>query len=285
MENILQVEDLTKNYSDFKLDNVSFAIPKGSIMGLVGENGAGKSSTINAILNLIKVDGGSVTLLGKRNEEIDKATREQIGVVFDGSNLPGSLTPQKINKVLSNIYTSWDENLYFSYLKNMQLPKGKKIKKFSKGMKVKLSIAVVLAHRPKLLILDEATSGLDPIVREEILDMFLDFVQDEEHGILASSHITSDFEKVADYITFIHNGNVIFSKPKDELIYNYGIIKCGASTFDSIDKEDIIAYRKQDYEWQVLVTDKIAAKRKYKKVVIDNATIDEIMLMYVKGES
>ena len=146
-------------------------------------------------------------------------------------------------------------------------------------------IAVALSHHSELLILDEATSGLDPVVRDDILDMFLNFVQDENNSILVSSHITSDLEKVADYIVFIHNGKVVFNKPKDELKYKYGIIKCGAAQFDAIDKNDIIAYRKQDYEWQVLIADKSKAQKKYPKAVIDPATIDDIMLLYVKGES
>ena len=194
------------------------------------------------------------------------------------------LSARKLNNVLKNIYSTWDENGYFSLLQKMSLPTDKKIKEFSKGMKMKLSIAVALSHHSKLLILDEATSGLDPIVRDDILDMFLDFVQDENNSILVSSHITSDLEKVADYIVFIHKGKVVFSKPKDELKYQYGIIKCGVAQFDAIDKEEIIAYRKLDYEWEVLVADRTAAHKKYPKAVIDPATIDEIMLLYVKGE-
>jgi ABC-2 type transport system ATP-binding protein len=151
-------------------------------------------------------------------------------------------------------------------------------------MKMKLSIAVALSHGSKLLILDEATSGLDPVVRDDILDMFLDFVQDESNSILVSSHITSDLEKVADYIVFIHNGKVVFNKPKDELRYKYGIIKCGAAQFDALDKQDIVAYRKQDYAWEVLVADKGSAQKKYPNAVIDPATIDDIMLLYIKGE-
>ena len=220
----------------------------------------------------------------KRKSKIDNTVREQIGVVLDGSNFPGSLSSQKLNNVLKNIYKSWDEQMYFSLLKKLALPSNKKFKEFSKGMKMKLSIAVALSHHSKLLILDEATSGLDPVVRDDILDMFLDFVQDEDNSILVSSHITSDLEKVADHIVFIHDGKVVFSKSKDDLIYRYGIIKCGVAQFEALDKSDIIAYRKQDYEWQVLVADKAMAQKKYPKALIDPATIDEIMLLYVKGE-
>lgn len=282
--NALIVNGLKKKYNDFVLDGVSFSVPRGAIVGLVGENGAGKSTTIKAILGLIKKDSGTVTILGKQEHEIDNAVRNQIGVVFDGSNFPEGLSPKKLNNVFRNIYAAWDENEYFLLLKKLSLPEDKKIKDFSKGMKMKLSIAVALSHHSKLLILDEATSGLDPVVRDDITDMFLDFVQDENNSILVSSHITSDLEKVADYIVFIHNGKVVFSKSKDELRYKYGIIKCGAAQFDAIDKQDFVAYRKHDYAWEVLVVDKDAAQKKYPKAVIDPATIDNIMLLYIKGD-
>lgn len=280
----LNINGLTKRYRDFTLDSVSFHVPCGAVVGLIGENGAGKSTILHAILGLIRKDGGTISILGEAEEAISFDTRNQIGVVFDGNNFPDELTPIALSKLLKNVYTSWDESKYLSTLDKLSLPKTKKIKAFSKGMKMKLSIAVALSHNSKLLILDEATSGLDPVVRDDILDLFLDFVQDESNSILVSSHITSDLEKVADYIVFIHKGKVIFSKPKDELKYNYGIVKCGAVQFDDMHKADIIAYRKQDYEWQVLVSDKTAAQAKYPKAVIVPATLDDIMLMYIKGE-
>ena len=283
--NALVVNGLTKKYRDFVLDGVSFSVPCGTIVGLIGENGAGKSTTINAILGLIKKDAGTISILGKQEEDIDNSIRNQIGVVFDGSNYPDVLSAKKLNNVFKKIYGAWDENRFFSLLREMSLPTGKKIKDFSKGMKMKLSIAVAFSHNSKLLILDEATGGLDPVVRDDILDMFLDFVQDESNSILVSSHITSDLEKVADYIVFIHKGKVVFCKSKDELRYKYGIIRCGAAQFDAIDKDEVIAYRKQDYEWEVLIADRDLAQRKYPKAVIDPATIDEIMLLYVKGET
>lgn len=283
--NVLAVNNLTKKYQDFVLDKISFSVPCGTIVGLIGENGAGKSTTINAILGLINYDSGNIELLGKRDTELDDSVRNQIGVVFDGSNYPDVLSAQKLNRVFKQIYSTWDESKFFALLKKMSLPMDKKIKEFSKGMKMKLSIATALSHNSKLLVLDEATSGLDPVVRDDILDMFLEFVQDENNSILVSSHITSDLEKVADYIVFIHEGRVVFCKSKDELRYKYGIIRCGAAQFDTIDKEEVIVYRKQDYEWEVLIADREKAQRKYPKAVIDPATIDEIMLLYVKGET
>lgn len=282
MDAILQVENLTKHYPDFTLDHVSFSVPKGMIMGLIGENGAGKSTTINAILDLIHKDDGVVTFWGQELSSA-KQLKEDIGVVFDGINFYETLTPAKVGKIAEAAYSRWDNRLYKDYLKRFQLPTDKEIKQMSKGMKVKLCIAVALSHKPKLLILDEATSGLDPVMRDDILDVFLEFVQNENHSIMMSSHITTDLEKVADYITFIHQGKVVFSKRKDDLRYHYGIIRCGAAIFDQIDKQEILAYRKEDYQWNVLVADKEKAKKKYKNAVVDDATIDDILLLYVKG--
>ena len=284
MDAILQVNNLTKQYSDFKLDNVSFSLPKGTIMGLIGENGAGKSTTINAILDLIKKDDGTVTFWGQELSSDPRRLKEDIGVVFDGINFYETLTPAKIGQISKAAYTQWDQHLYNEYLTKFQLPTKNEVKTFSKGMKMKLCIAVALSHHPKLLILDEATSGLDPVMRDDILDVFLDFVQDEQHSILMSSHITTDLEKIADYITFIHQGKVMFCKTKDELRYRYGIIRCGAALFDAIDKTEVLAYRKCDYQWDVLVADKEKAIRKYKSAVVDDASIDDILLLYVKGE-
>ncbi len=282
--NALTVSGLTKKYREFTLSDISFEVPQGTIVGLVGENGAGKSTVINAVLGLIQKDAGTVTIFGKNEQEIDFAARNQIGVVFDSNNFPDGLTPKKLNGLLRNVFPSWDDELYFSSLKKLSLPPDKKIKTFSKGMKMKLSIVVSFSKHSKLLILDEATSGLDPIVRDDILDLFLDFVQDEDHSILVSSHITSDLEKIADYIVFIHEGRLVFSKPKDELLEKYGIVKCGAAQFDALESRDIIACRRQDYEWQALVADRDTAEKKYPDAVIVPATIDEIMLLYIKGE-
>lgn len=283
MDNILEVRNLTKQYADFTLDHVSFSIPKGTIMGLIGENGAGKSTTINAILDLIHKDDGTVTFWGQELSSA-KQLKEDISVVFDGINFYETLTAAKVGKISQTAYKQWDDRLYREYLNRFQLPTNKEIKTFSKGMKMKLCIAVALSHRPKLLILDEATSGLDPVMRDDILDVFLEFVQDEEHSIMISSHITTDLEKVADTITFIHQGKVLFCKAKDELLYHYGIIRCGAAIFDEIYKSEILAYRKEDYQWNVLVADKEKARRRYKNAVVDDAAIDDILLLYVKGE-
>lgn len=283
--NALTVDHLSKRYKGFVLDKVSFQVPCGAIVGLVGENGAGKSTTINTILGIAKKDEGYVRFFDGQSIENDPGIRSQIGVVLENSSFPDDLSPRKLNNIFKNIYSTWDEGKYESYLKKLDLPESKRIKALSKGMKTKLSIAAAFSHNSKLLILDEVTSGLDPVVRDDILDMLFEFVQDETHSVLVSSHISSDLEKVADYIVFIHNGKVVFSKPKDELIYHYGIIRCGKAQFDALDKNDVIAYRKLEYEWEALVNDKASAQKKYPKAVIDAATIDDIMLLHIKGDA
>lgn len=277
---ILQIENLTRQYPGFLLDHISFSIPKGSIMGLIGENGAGKSTTIKAALNLIKRDEGKVTFWGQ-DLSLSEGLKEDIGVVFDGINFYETLTPAKVGNISGAAYKQWDSSLYHNYLQRFQLPADKEIKNFSKGMKTKLCIAAALSHDPKLLILDEATSGLDPVIRDDILDVFLEFVQDENHSILMSSHISSDLEKIADYITFIHQGKVLFCKSKDELRYRYGIIHCKTEVFHTIDPSEILAFRKDDYQWNVLTSDKERARRKYKNAVIDDASIDDLSLIHI----
>ena len=283
-ENILEVKGLTKDYGDFVLDKLTFTVPKGVIMGLIGENGAGKSTTINCILNEISKTDGNIEIFGKDylSEEIE--IKDKIGVVFDENHFPDIFTPNEIGTYMSGIYSKWERNTYVNYLSKFELPADKRVKDFSKGMKVKLAFAVALSHKAELLILDEATSGLDPIIRDDILDILIDFVQDENHSVLVSSHIISDLEKVADYITFIHKGKLVFTHSKDELVDNYGVMSCCAMVFDNLDKSEIIAYRKEDYQYKVLVKDRHIAEKKYPKAIVVPAAIEEIMLFYVKGE-
>ena len=286
MDNILEIKGLHKQYqnSDFSLRDVSFSIPKGTIMGFVGENGSGKSTTIGCILNTLIRDSGKIKVFGEDMTDSSTHIRDRIGVVFDTNPIPVHLTPAKVSSAMRHLYSNWDDALFAEYLKRFKLPKGQRIKAFSRGMTMKLAVAIAMAHRPQFLILDEATSGLDPIVRDDILDAFMDFVQDENNSILLSSHITSDLEKVADYITFIHDGKIIFCESKDALRYNYAIMRLKSAQFVEVDRGDILAYRKHDYAIDVLVADRQAAAKKYRDAVIDNITIEEIMLMLVKGE-
>lgn len=284
MENILEIKNLSKKYNGFELKNVNIELPKGMIMGFIGENGAGKTTTIKSILNVINRDSGEIKIFGLDNKENERKIKEDIGVVLDDSFLSEYLNPSDLNKIMKNIYKNWDEKLYFKYIEDFKLPKEKISKEYSSGMKMKLKIAVALAHHPKLLILDEPTSGLDPVARNEILDIFQEFIQDEEHGIFVSSHITSDLEHIADYITFINNGEIIFTKTRDELLENYGIVKCSEEQFKKIDKKDYIKYKKNRYEYDVLIENKYEFKKNYDICVIDRPSLEDIMLIYIKGE-
>ena len=280
----LDINGLTKRYRDFTLDHVSFSVPCGAVVGFIGENGAGKSTTLKTILGLITKDEGTISLLGKQEQEIDFVTRGKIGVVFDGNNYPDRLTPKQLSSFLDNILISWDEEKYFSMLGKLSLPANRRIKTFSKGMKMKLAVTVARSQKPEHLIMDEPTSGLDPVVRDDILNMILDFVQDEKRSVLISSHITGDLEKIADYIVFIHNGKVVFNKSKQELMRQYGIMKCSEAQFEAMDKENILCYRRQGYERDVLCADRDAMHKKYPDMQIVPAAIDDIMLIYIKGE-
>ena len=283
MENILEIKNLSKKYDSFELKNINIELPKGTIMGFIGENGAGKTTTIKSILNIINKDSGQIKIFGLDNKETK--IKEDIGVVLDDSFLSEYLNPLGINKIMKNIYKNWDEKLYFKYLEDFKLSKEKISKEYSNGMKMKLKIAVALSHHPKLLILDEPTSGLDPIARNEILDIFQEFIQDENKGIFVSSHITSDLEHIADYITFINNGEIIFSKTKDELLESYGIARCSKEQFDKIKKEDYIKYKKNKYEYDVLIENKYEFRKNYNISVIDKTSLEDIMLIYIKGEN
>ncbi|MBQ1236947.1 MAG: ABC transporter ATP-binding protein [Oscillospiraceae bacterium] len=279
MTPILQIDSLCKSYEDFSLQNISFTLPQGCIMGLVGQNGAGKSTTLKAILGLVRPDSGSVKLFGQELQENEGQIKEQIGVVFDSMNLPELLRGKDVGKVLGPLYQSWDQTAFNGYLERFSLPKNKLIKDYSRGMKMKVAIAAALSHGAKLLLLDEATGGLDPIVRDEILDILLEFMQDPTHGILFSSHITGDLEKIADYVTFIHEGQVRFSQPKDELLDSYAVVKCSPQQLVSIDPAALVSIRSHQYGTEALVRrDAVWAD-----AVAERPTIEDMMLFIARG--
>ncbi len=280
-QNSIIVKNVTKKFGDFLLDHISFQVPQGRIVGFIGENGAGKSTTINLILDQLKRDSGEIKIFGKRNNEY--VHKENIGVVFDECKFHDVLNVKDIAKILSGSYKTWDMDLFQEYARRFDIPLNKPIGQFSKGMKMKLSIICALSHKPQILILDEATTGLDPVVRDEILNLFLEYFQDEKHSILFSTHITSDIEKVADYVILIHKGKIIFEEKKDDLIYNYGIIRCRKSDFPTIAPEDYICFRETNLSMECLVKNRDVVKRKYPNLVVDNASIEDIMLFYIKG--
>lgn len=280
MSHLLEVKGLCKEYDGFALQDINFVLPKGSIMGLIGENGAGKTTTIKLLLDQIARTAGEVSIFGMDNIKDQKKIKQDIGTVFEENFFYQDLKPLDIAKILRAMFGKWDDALFSRYLERFQLPKNKRIKEFSRGMKMKLSIASALSRHPKLLILDEATSGLDPVVRGEILDVFLDFIQDEECGVLLSSHITSDLERVADYITFIHKGRVVFSESKDEVLERYGVAHCKLG--ERIDPQYMVSSRENRFGKEILVKNKEQVEREYRDMVIDSASLDDIMTYYAQ---
>lgn len=281
MENSIELNWATRSYGKFTLDNVSFSVPRGCIVGFIGENGAGKSTTIKAILGLIRLDGGKITVLGESSANLSSAAKEKIGVVFDTPCFPDLLNARQLDRVMAGIYKTWDSACFFKYLDRFGLPLNQKLRKFSRGMGMRLSIAAALAHSPELLVLDEPTGGLDPIVRGEILDILLEFMQDENHSILLSSHITSDLEHIADYICFIHKGKIVFFEERNAMLEKHRILKCSEEQLALIDKEDVIGMRQGRFCCEVLTTN----ARKHPDLTADSPTIDEIMIYYVKEDS
>lgn len=283
-ENAIEIQGLTKKYDGFTLDNVSFAVPRGTIMGFVGQNGAGKTTTIKAVLNIIRTDGGSVRILGMDHIEKEYEIKEQIAAVFDEIPFQDCFNAVQLNRVFEGLYVNWSSETFFSYLDRFQLPRRKKIRALSKGMKMKLQIATALSHGAKVLIMDEATTGLDPVVRNEILDIFREYLKDDTNSILMSSHITSDLEKIADAVTFIDKGKVYLTGYKDELLERHALLKCSRKEFETVARQDYISARVGEYNVEVMVADREAAHAKYPDIVCEKTTLEEIMLFYVNRE-
>lgn len=282
MDYTIELSHVTKSFPGFTLDDISLTLPGGAILGLIGENGAGKSTTIKCILDLLRPDSGSVTVLG--GTPSDPAVRARVGVVLDECPFHEMLKAPQVGRILSGIYPTWDSDLFSGYLQKFDLPPGKIIKEFSRGMKMKLSIAAALAHRPDLLVLDEPTSGLDPVVRTEILDEFLAFIQDEHHSVLISSHITSDLEKAADYIAYLHKGKLALTGEKDVLLAEHGRLVCTANDLMQIDSAYLVGVRKTQFGCEALIRPRAEFCRRYPQLAVDPVTLEEIMVFTVKGE-
>jgi len=283
---MLKIDHLNAWYHSEKmvLSDFSLELEEHEVVGLIGLNGAGKTTTIGCVLNTVSKDSGTIKIFGKELADTDTELKEKIGVVYDGDNFPAYWTAEQLSDVMQGLYANWDNDLFKKYLNDFRLLPNQKIKSYSRGMTMKLAVAAALSHHPQLLILDEATSGLDPIMRDDMLDVFLEFVQDENHSILLSSHITSDLEKIADYITFIHNGKLIMAASKNDLVYNFAVMRCKESQFLELDPGYILVYRKRDYQIDVLVSNGNEIQRKYRNAVIDHVSVDEIMLLLVNGE-
>lgn len=279
MENALELRGLRKNYKHFTLDNVSLTLPKGCIMGFIGENGAGKSTTIKTMLGLIRKDGGEIRILGKDPIQ-DRSVMEKVGLVLDSGFFPQEMNAKQLGSSMVHIYKGWDLEAYRRFLERFQIAPDKKIKEYSRGMVMKLSLAVALSHGAELLVLDEATSGLDPIVRDDILDILYDFIQDEEHSVFLSSHITGDLEKIADYIAFIHEGKLLMVGEKDDLLETYGLLHCTREQLQELDPSAVTGYRNSEFGVTALV-------KRYRlpgDYQVENASLDDILLYCVKGK-
>lgn len=277
--NAIECRDLTKSYPDFTLDHITFTLPAGCILGLVGENGAGKSTTLRLLMNAMARDGGQVSLLGTDNQSpAFLQTKQDIGVVLDEACLPEVITPKELGKLMSLTYTRWDQGQYEGYLTRFAIPREKKFKEFSRGMKMKLAIAAALSHHPKLLLLDEATSGLDPMVREEVLEVFNDFTRDESHTVVLSSHIVSDLEKICDYIAFLHKGKLVLFEEKDQLLEEYALVKLSQAQLAELDPAALAGVKAGPYGAEALVR----RSRIPSTFTTEHTTLEDIILFLAK---
>ncbi|HGA3879803.1 TPA: ABC transporter ATP-binding protein [Streptococcus agalactiae] len=285
MENILEVKNIEKTYPNdgFKLNKINFDVPKGSIVGIIGENGSGKTTTLNLILGLKSKDGGTVKIFGREFNIDDVDIKEKIGVSFDEIYLPSNLNAKEISKIYKSIYHGWDEKYFFSSLSNFGIDNGKNIGDYSKGMQKMLSIVISMSHSPKLLILDEPTSSLDPVKRSEVLEKFQEFIEDGDRSIVFSSHITTDIEHICDYVVFINKGNLIFASPTIDLLYKNCIARCTSESFNKLDKSNMIAYLQKNNQVVVLLKSRDDLDKSIDNIIIENPTLEEIMNIYSKG--
>ena len=273
--NAIELKDLEKHYRDFDL-RISLSLPQGCILGLVGENGAGKSTTIRMLLGMTKPDGGSLQVLGQ-----PRADKEQIGVVLDEPAFPECLTARQVSRIMAGIFRNWDKAAFEGYLKKLSLPENKTFKEFSRGMKMKLSIAVALSHHPKLLVLDEPTSGLDPVVRDEVVELFADFARQEDHSVLISSHIVSDLEKLCDYVAFLHKGRLLLCEERDALREEYGLAQLSKTDFDALDPAVVVGARRSPYGVSAILRREDAPAG----IPMEPVSIEDLFILMVKGEA
>ena len=284
MSAILEVDNLHKEYRDFKL-NVSFSLERGYLMGFIGPNGAGKSTTIKLIMNLLKKDSGTIKVFGLDNVKNEIEIKQRIGFVYDQNYYYDELTVEEMKGIISRFYADWDDELYRSYLKIFDLDPRKKIKELSKGMQMKFSLIMALSHHAELIIMDEPTSGLDPIVRRELLQILSEILQNENKGILLSTHITSDLDKIADYITFINQGRIVESTTRDFLLENYGVVRGKKELLRQTDKGLLIGVKENEFGFEALVKDKARAREIFgDKIIIDKPTLEDIMYYQIDGK-
>ncbi len=283
MNKILQVRNLSKEFKGFKLDNISFSMEKGFIMGFIGPNGAGKSTTIKLIMNLLRKDAGEILVFGKDHIRHEKEIKNRIGFVYDENYYYEELTPLQMKRVVAPLYKNWDDNTFTNYMSRFELPLNKQIKDLSKGMKMKYSLAIALSHNADLLIMDEPTSGLDPIVRRELLDILTSVSREENKGVFFSTHITSDLDRVADFITFINEGKIVFSSAKDDVLENYCLVKGANGLIGEEEKRNFIGIRESRFGFEGLAVDRKKIRKMLgESIVIEKPTLDDIMLYFAR---
>lgn len=285
MENILEIKNLNKSYEGFSLKDVSFSLKPGFVMGFIGPNGAGKSTTIKLIMNLVKKDSGTINIFGKDNIDNEKEIKSKIGFVYDENYYYEDLIIKDMKNILSPFYKNWDNKIFDKYIKEFKLPSNKKIKDLSKGMKMKFSLAIALSHKAELIIMDEPTAGLDPVFRSELLDILYGIIQDENVSIFFSTHITNDLEKIADYITFINNGEIVFSQPKDKVLEDYAIIKGKKELLDSDIRKEFISIRENSFGFEGLTNSNNVKKLFNGEVIIERPSLEDIMVYTVRGNA
>lgn len=279
-ESAVAVRGLQKKFRGFSLEDITFSVPRGSVVGFIGENGAGKSTTIKSILGLVRPDAGTLSVFGKESVSLSKADRNRVGAVLGETCLPENLNLKDIDAVMRRIFLHWSSSAFFGYADKFSLPRDKKVREFSRGMRQKVSLAVALSHGAELLILDEPTAGLDPVARDEILDILYDFMQSEEHSILISSHIVSDLEKLCDYILFIHEGRIVFFEEKDALREKYAVLHCTFDQLAGLDPSVVVAFSRGEYGMSALVRRDLLPAG----MAAERAGIEDIMLYFVRGE-
>ena len=279
--NAIELSHINKSFGDFAIRDLNLTVPSGTICGLVGENGAGKSTTIRLLMGALQPDSGTASVLGVDVTSPEfREVKENVGVVLDEAYFPESLNAAQVGKIMAATYRQWDQKLYDGYLKRFDLPEKKQFKDFSRGMRMKLAIVVALSHQPKLLVLDEATAGLDPIVRDEVLDIFNEFTREEDHSILISSHILSDLEKLCDYIAFIHKGDLLFCEEKDRLLEEYGIFEDSRENLDCLQPEAIVAREESRYGGVRALVKRDLAPTGFR---LEKPTVEDVVLFLVKG--
>lgn len=282
MENAVEIRGLYKSFGSFEMRDLDLDIPQGYVVGLIGENGAGKTTLIKCITGANIIDSGSIRIFGSEDRtEIDG----RVGVVFDECHLFQQMTGAQIGKLMSTLFGNWDQTRYSELMSTFGIPEEKKLKEYSRGMRMKIQVAVALSHNPELVIMDEATAGMDPAARDEFLDLVMDYMQDENHTVLMSSHITSDLERIADYIVFIHKGRIVMNGPKDEILENYGIAKGSERDILAIGRENIISLRREELSTSALVADRKGVAEAFPELVVDPASLDDIMVMVIRGDA